>query len=152
MVASDGRQLLVQAGYSLPWKDDVLIPALPAFASRGLAGQQNVRLGRQGKLLLLEAGPWLLRLPVEGARGFPYVGKVIPAAQGNVTRLHLDAEDVRLLLEKLPGMPGHDEHDALSRSRVPVAGAAVAWRRAAGEPGWRPAAARSAAWSSRDGR
>src|SRR5262245_16306862 len=112
VVASDGRQLLLQAGFSFPWKDDVLVPALPAFAGRELMGQSDVRLGRRGKRLLLQAGPWLLQVPAEGARGYPDVGRVIPPAQGEATRLRLDAEDVSSLLEKLPGLPGHDEEHA----------------------------------------
>src|SRR5262249_61690775 len=34
LVGTDGRQLLVQGGFGLPWPEDVLIPALPAFGCR----------------------------------------------------------------------------------------------------------------------
>src|SRR5262245_23404249 len=112
VVASDGRQLLLQAGFRFPCKDDVLVPALPAFAGRELSGRSDARLGRRGKRLLLQAGPWLLQVPAEGARGYPDVSRVIPPAQGEATRLQLDAEDVSSLLEELPGLPGHDEEHA----------------------------------------
>jgi hypothetical protein len=109
VVASDGRQLLVQSGYCFSWKDHVLIPALPAFASRELSSEPNIRVSRQGKLLLLGIGPWLWQLPAEGARGYPDVNTAIRPAGGKATRLRLDAGDVELLLEALPALPGRDE-------------------------------------------
>jgi hypothetical protein len=112
VVASDGRQLLVQFGFPFPWKDDVLIPALPAFASRQLSGEPDVRVGRQGERLLLEAGPWLWQLPAEAARGYPDVNGAIPPVQGKATRLRLDSGDVVLLLEALPALPGRDQEYA----------------------------------------
>jgi hypothetical protein len=109
VVASDGLQLLVQAGFPFPWKGDVLIPALPAFASRQLSGEPDVRVGRQGKHLLLQVGSWLWQLPAEAARGYPDVNSAIPPAGGKATRLRLDAADISLLLEALPRLPGLDE-------------------------------------------
>src|SRR5215469_15306626 len=46
VVATDGRQLLVQGGFPLPWPDDVLVPRVPAFGCRELEGAAPVRLGR----------------------------------------------------------------------------------------------------------
>jgi hypothetical protein len=112
VVASDGRQLLVQSGYCFPWKGDVLIPALPAFVSRELSGEPDVRVGRQGERLLLEAGPWLWQLPAEASRAYPDVNSTIPPVQGKATRLRLDASDISLLLEALPALPGLDQEYA----------------------------------------
>src|SRR3954454_11162054 len=39
VVATDGKQLMVQAGFALPWQDDLLVAALPAFACKELAAQ-----------------------------------------------------------------------------------------------------------------
>jgi hypothetical protein len=117
VVASDGRQLLVQIGFPLPWKGDVLIPALPALSSRELSGEQPARLGRQGSRLLLGAGPWLLQLPAEAARAYPDINSAIPPVQGKGTRLRLDSEDVGLLLGALPALPGRDqEHSPVTLS------------------------------------
>src|SRR5262249_50793002 len=42
VIATDGRQLLIQTGFSLPWGEDRLVPALPAFGRCELPRDQPV--------------------------------------------------------------------------------------------------------------
>src|SRR5438477_1564160 len=79
VVATDGRQLLVQGGFALPWAEDVLVPAVPALGARELAGEGPVTVGRSGGHVLLGVGPWTFALPVDRAGRFPAVEGVTPA-------------------------------------------------------------------------
>src|SRR5262249_1597614 len=97
VIGTDGRQLLVQSGFDLPWEGDVLVPALPAFGLRELGGQQ-ARVGRSGGAVLVEAGPWSLALKAEDARGYPDISKVIPDVGEGAARFALHPEDAALAL------------------------------------------------------
>lgn len=112
VVGTDGRQLLVQNGTPLPWKDDLLLPALPVYGGREWRGQRQVRLGREGMRVTLEVGPWLLALEAEPGTRYPDIDRVVPAAGAVTTTLHLGAEDAAELLKALPQLPGRDEPDA----------------------------------------
>jgi hypothetical protein len=46
IVATDGRQLLIQGGYALPWKEDVLVPAVGAFTCRELPQDGPIAIGK----------------------------------------------------------------------------------------------------------
>src|SRR5205823_10283012 len=46
LVGTDGRHLLVQGGFSLPWAEDLLVPALPVFAGKELPRPGPVAVGR----------------------------------------------------------------------------------------------------------
>jgi hypothetical protein len=107
VVGTDGRQLLIQRGYPLPWKDDVLVPALPAFGCKEMPAGQPGLLGRSGDLITLEVGPWLFALKADTQARYPDVNRVIPAVKDGVTRLHLaprDADTLRFTLPKMPGL------------------------------------------------
>jgi hypothetical protein len=108
LVATDGKQLLVQGGWKMPFADDMLVPAVPVFAARELAGADVVRLGRAGQWLVVEAGPWSVHLKVNADGRFPDVQRVIPRDPDR-TRLQLDEADAEFLMDALPGLPGADD-------------------------------------------
>jgi len=110
VVATDGRQLLVQRGYPLPWKDNVLIRALPVFGCRELPKEEPVLLGRAGDQVTLEIGPWLLSFKTDNSLRFPDVDHVIPSTRSGLSRLHLDPQDADVLTRDLPKMPGRDDN------------------------------------------
>jgi hypothetical protein len=109
VVASDGRQLFYQSGFPLPWDGDLIVPRVPAFAGRLLAGVAPVAVGKTESHVLVAAGPWTFALPIDAAARYPDVKVVIPRPGGRGTRLRLAPEDAGLLLKALPGLPGHDE-------------------------------------------
>jgi hypothetical protein len=112
VIATDGRQLLVQSGFTFPWADDILIPALPVFGDRALAVEGPLALGRTKTDLVLRAGPWTLLLALDTASRFPQADQVIPKPETITSRLHLDPEDAAVLAAALPKLPGHDEQYA----------------------------------------
>ncbi len=110
VVATDGRQLLVQGGFPLPWEGDVLVPAVPAFAGRLLAAATPVAVGRTETHVFVHAGPWTFALAADAGARYPEVRDVIPRHAGRgATRLRLDAADAALLLRALPRLPGGED-------------------------------------------
>ncbi|MHB1425754.1 MAG: hypothetical protein ACYC3I_21510, partial [Gemmataceae bacterium] len=111
LVATDGRQLLVQGGFSLPWPEDVLIPALPLFASRDLPAEGPMALGRSDKHVSLRTGPWTFHLEIDTGGHYPNAETVIPKNDQGFSRLHLSEDDARFLAHVLPRLPG-DKDDS----------------------------------------
>ncbi len=110
VVATDGRQALVQAGFPLPWPEDLLVPRVPAFAGRPPPGATPVAIGRTESHVAVRAGPWTFALRIDAAARYPDVRGVIPRPNDRSTRLRLDPEDAALLRQALPGLPGKDDH------------------------------------------
>jgi hypothetical protein len=111
-VGTDGRQLYLRGGLTLPWDDDLLVPAAPVLACRGLAQAGEAGIGRGDNHVTLRAGAWELALPIDRACRFPDVDGVLPAERALPTRLRLAPEDVSMLLATLPRLPGKDGHNA----------------------------------------
>jgi len=109
LVATDGRQLLTQGGFSLPWREDVLIPALPLFVSRDLPANEPIALGRTDKHVSLRIGPWTFHLEIDSNGRYPDAENVIPKGDTMASRLHLSEEDARFLAHVLPRLPGDKE-------------------------------------------
>jgi hypothetical protein len=111
-VGTDGKQLYLHGGLTLPWEEDVLVAAAPLVACRELAQAGEAAIGRGDSHITLRAGPWELALAIDRDCRFPDVDGVLPAERALPTRLRLAPEDVSMLLATLPRMPGKDEHNA----------------------------------------
>lgn len=111
VVASDGRQLLVQGGFRFPWAGDLLVPRCGAFAVPELAAAGLVGVGRTEEHVWVRVGGWSVALRIDRAGRYPDVKSVIPAARSDATRLRLDPKDGAALAGVLPDLPGgKDEH------------------------------------------
>ncbi len=110
VIATDGRQALVQAGFPLPWPEDLLVPRVPVFAGRLPPGATPVAIGRTESHVVVRAGPWAFALRIDAGARYPDVRGVIPRQNDRSTRLRLDPADAALLRKALPGLPGKDEH------------------------------------------
>jgi hypothetical protein len=108
LVATDGRQLLVQGGVPLPWKDDLLVPRLPVFGVRDLPLTGPVLMGRTDDHVVLRVGDWTFWLVIDKSSRFPAVQDVIPRATHS-SRLCLDPADADFLITTLPRLPGRDD-------------------------------------------
>lgn len=62
VAATDGHQLLISGGFSLPWPEDLLVRRSSVFASRALPHDQPVSIGRTDAHVVLRCGPWTLAL------------------------------------------------------------------------------------------
>lgn len=104
VVATDGRTALLRGGFTLPFVEDVLAPAVPVFGSRELAAEPTVRVGRTADHLVVEAGPWRVFLLLDRTGRYPDVAGVVPRQAP--TAVVLADRDAELLTEKLPDLPG----------------------------------------------
>jgi hypothetical protein len=108
VVGTDGRTALVWGGFDFPFADDLLVPALPAFGSRELAGEE-VRVGRIAAHLVVGTSPWRVYLPADTAGRYPDVAGVVPRDAPTVAGI--DDRDAAELIRRLPGLPGADADD-----------------------------------------
>ncbi|HEY1859858.1 MAG TPA: hypothetical protein VGG61_05870 [Gemmataceae bacterium] len=102
IAGTDGRQLLLWGGFALPFREDLLVPAVPIFGGRELAGEQDVRIGRTAKHVAVAAGPWTVWLAVDAESKYPDVIAVIPSSFG---KLVIDDVDAAALLQELQRRP-----------------------------------------------
>lgn len=115
VAATDGRQLLVQSGFPLPWTEDLLVPRVPAFGLRDLLPAGGpVGVGRTESQVAVRAGPWLFLLAIDRDSRFPDIRAVIPRASTLKTRLRLDPADAALLADLLPELPGSGTDDPVT--------------------------------------
>jgi hypothetical protein len=131
IAGTDGRQLLLWGGFELPFRENLLVPAMPIFGSRDLTREEDVRIGRTTKHVVLAAGPWTFWLSVDAASRFPDVTTVLPRSS-RMAKLVLDEAEATALLRDLQEAPASGD------DVVPVAlefglRPAVRWR--AGTPG-----------------
>jgi len=90
VVATDGRQLLVQSGFDFPWEGDLLVRRTPLFGSSALPRHKPVELGKGDNHVVLKAGPWTLYLWVDDKARFPRTDDVPPEERDITSRLCLD--------------------------------------------------------------
>jgi hypothetical protein len=150
VIATDGRHLLVQRGFSFPWQEDVLVPALPVFANKGMPTDDSVGVVRSADHVALGVGPWTFVLKIDKHARFPEYRDVVPRQRSSSCRLLLNPEDAAVLLNSLPRMPGANEHSApitldlgpvisvraRSEERGPVSEVVLPRSRADGPPMW----------------
>lgn len=106
VVGTDGKTALLWAGFTFPFDDTVLVPALPVFGAKPLVRITEVKIGRTATHLVVVAGPWAVWLPTDTTAKFPDVAAVIP--RHAPTRVVIDGSDAAALLPVLPGLPGGD--------------------------------------------
>ena len=108
IIGSDGQAALLAGPFPLPFADDRLVPAVPAFGCPELSAQTTVSVGTADGVVAVTAGPWTVRLPVVPGR-YPDVAAVLPKRRPTVGGI--DAADARDLLSQLKALPGGDDPD-----------------------------------------
>src|SRR5262249_45042338 len=112
VLASDGKQLLLQGGFPLPWQEDVLIPRLALFGPRDPTFTGTVSLGRTESQVALCVGGWTFALAIGKAGRSPDIKGVLPTAKSITSRLQLHPKDADFLVATLPKLPGGSDHNA----------------------------------------
>jgi len=108
IIATDGKELLIQSGFPLPWRDSVLVPRLRLDGLPGVRFDGSVMLGRTATHVVLQFADWTFFLRIDDKARYPQVADVLPRQSARTARLLLAAEDVGRLVEILPKLPGHD--------------------------------------------
>jgi hypothetical protein len=109
IIATDGRQLLVQAGFSLPWEDDLLVPRTGLFTCRDLPSDGPLHIGRSENWLTLQTGPWTLHLAIDKERRYPSTENHIQSAETAITHLQLAQADAEFLSDALDRLPSEED-------------------------------------------
>jgi hypothetical protein len=112
IVATDGRQLLVQGGFRFPWTEDLLVPHVPVWDSRELPHEDRVEVGQGDDHIFIRVGPWTFALRIDRTSKFAPFEQVLPRERNKYNRLELDAQGVRKMLDELPQLPGQDDEHA----------------------------------------
>ena len=121
LVGTDGRQLLVQNGFSFPWTEDLLVPAIPALTGKELLDQGPIGLGRTKTHVALRQGPWTVLLAIDRDGRFPNLENVIPKVGGPVSRLQFDPADGAAAIQVLTKLPGKgDQPITLELATLPA--------------------------------
>lgn len=107
VIATDGKQALIQSGFKLPFKEDLLIPAIPLFGMRDLFQQEEVTLGKDYSYLVVRAGPWTVWLTIDKKARFPPTSDAIPRGP-SPTVLDIPAMDAMRLADALAALPCED--------------------------------------------
>jgi hypothetical protein len=112
IVATDGHQLLIQRTDRPIWDRDILVRRTPLFASKALARDRPIRIGRTDSHVVLQVGDVTVWLTIPADARFPRFDGVLPADCDRVTCLRLDAEDAAFLATALDRLPGADAENA----------------------------------------
>ena len=113
IAATDGRQLLLQSGYSFPFHDDVIFHTSDIFSCAELPQDQAVQVGKTDSHLVLTIGPWSLYFALGEGR-FPEVVNLIPLVQNAKTTLELHPADAEFFSANVSRLPGGIEEPAVT--------------------------------------
>ncbi len=108
IVATDGRQLLVQRGFEFPWEEELLVPGSRVFGSAQLAADSPVLVGKTDEWFVLQASQWTFWSKINKDGRFPTVENHIQNPEVAVASVELPPSDRVFLAENLPHMPGGD--------------------------------------------
>ena len=92
VVATDGRQLLLQAGFTFPWNGDVLLPASKVLGSKQLPADEPVLIGKAEDWLVLRVGPWTFWWQCNNDGRFPDVESHIGRPESAMASMQIPAE------------------------------------------------------------
>ena len=106
--ATDGRQILVQSGFTFPWDDAVLIPRSKVFSSPELPHDVPAAIARSGDWVVISVGPWTISLAINKDGRFPELARHIPQPADATARCRFSAADAAFLGNTLPRLPCDD--------------------------------------------
>jgi len=109
IAATDGRQVLVQRGFSFPWQGKLLVPRSTVFGYKELRPPRVVTVCANDEWLSLRIGPWLYHLKRGEDLRFPTVSDHFRSADSAVARLQVSSEDAQSVCRSLSRLPGNDE-------------------------------------------
>ena len=108
VIGTDGKVAVLFSGFTFPFPEDVLVPAVPLLGAAEVRDEADVRVGRTPAHLVVAAGDWTAWLAVAPAGKFPDVAGAVP--RHAPTTAALDRDDAAGLLPQLPKLPGQG-HD-----------------------------------------
>jgi hypothetical protein len=112
IAATDGRQLLVQSGFTFPWQDDIVVPTSKVFGSKGLPHDEPVLVGRTEDWFTVRVAQWTFHFAINKEGRFPRIEDHLPRPGSAIANVELTPADREFLLENLPRLPADDLFDS----------------------------------------
>lgn len=109
IVATDGRQLLVQRGFNFPWEDDVLVPRSTLFTCKDLLVNAPLLIGKSDDWLTLQSGDWTFHLAIDKDGRFPKTEDFVQRPETAVNRLTIAPADAEFLTDAIERLPCDEE-------------------------------------------
>ena len=107
--ATDGHHLLVQRGFSLPCKDELLFPANKVFTAKELPTEEQVFIGRTEDWVSVRVGQWTMHFLVDKAGSYPKLQDQIRAVETATSKLHVSEADAAFLVQTLDRLPCNED-------------------------------------------
>jgi hypothetical protein len=98
--ATDTR-LLVQGGFTFPFKEDLLVPCCGVFGLPPLHQFDDVGIGRTDTHVAIRIGPWTFMFLLDKEGRFPDAMQIIPRSGKATTQLRLHPNDAQRFLDNL---------------------------------------------------
>jgi hypothetical protein len=111
IIATDGRQLLIQRGFAFPWDDAILVPACRVFGCKEIASGGPIAIGRTDDWSVLTVGPWTIHLKIQKDARYPQVDDHVPASGSAKAVVRLNTSDAAFLGEAIHRLPCSDSHN-----------------------------------------
>jgi hypothetical protein len=111
IVATDGRQVLVQFGFRFPWTDDLLVTAASVFACRELSEADGVQVGVAEGWAAFKIGRWTVWLRINREGRFPKIDELFRQSSTASSRLSIAPTDATFLSEALTRLPSDHEQN-----------------------------------------
>jgi hypothetical protein len=116
IVATDGRQILVQGGFAIPWRNDRLVWASKLWTASELASSGSACLGFTDDHLAIRTGPWTFWQAFHAEGRYPDWTSVFGRDRhGDMSRCQLSDHERAFLLDSIAVLPGsRDRHQAVT--------------------------------------
>ena len=119
VIASDAITLYWHKGFTFPFSETILVPAIPLFGVPVWSKLQGLSCGKTERYFVVRSGPWTAYLLIDKAGRFPDVKSVVPKT-ASATTFEIDRDDALRLRECLPKLPGHrDDKQPVTLDLVP---------------------------------
>ena len=113
VVATDGKSALIWKGFTFPFKESLLVPAIPVFGCKDMGSATEVRVGQTEDHLVIGAGIWTVWLPIDKSGRFPDVTSLAPRSQ-DASVVGIDDQDAAVLVASIPDLPPDEETGAIT--------------------------------------
>ena len=111
LVATDGRQCLVQSGFTFPWEEDILVPKTQVLTCPEFNTDRPIEVGKAGDWIAFRIGEWTVWLAINKDGRFPDVLRHVPRVPDATASCRLSPAD-----GAIPG--GESATVAIERSSV----------------------------------
>jgi hypothetical protein len=91
----------VSAGYTFPFKEDLIIPRCGAFGLEPFEEFKDVGIARTETHVVIRVGPWMFAFLIDKEGRYPDATQIIPASSRAPTTFRLDADDAQGFLDRL---------------------------------------------------